>query len=135
MPQQPQLPIQQGNTLGALDLKSREDEEIALMQESEIEHIEDVLDLDPGEAEQEMIELEDGSVVVNFKPTEGPLKDPDFYANLAEDLDETVLSNLSHDYLEFIKIDREARKERDKQYEDGIRRTGLRTRRTRRRGV
>jgi hypothetical protein len=39
MAQQPQLPIQQGNTLGALDLKSREDEEIALMQEEEIEHI------------------------------------------------------------------------------------------------
>ena len=75
MAQQPQLPIQQGNTLGALDLKSREDEEIALMQEEEIEHIEDVLDLDPGQAEEELIELEDGSVVVNYKPTEGPLKD------------------------------------------------------------
>ena len=125
MAQQPQLPIQQGNTLGALDLKSREDEEIALMQEEEIEHIEDVLDLDPGQAEEELIELEDGSVVVNYKPTEGPLKDPDFYANLAEDLDDDVLENLSNDYLEFIKIDQEARKERDKQYEEGIRRTGL----------
>ncbi len=125
MAQQPQLPIQQGNTLGALDLKSREDEEIALMQEEEIEHIEDVLDLDPGQAEEELIELEDGSVVVNYKPTEGPLKDPDFYANLAEELDEGVLENLSNDYMEFIKIDQEARKERDKQYEEGIRRTGL----------
>ena len=125
MAQQPQLPIQQGNTLGALDLKSREDEEIALMQEDEIEHIEDVLDLDPGQAEEELIELEDGSVVVNYKPTEGPLKDPNFYANLAEDLEDSVLENLAHDYLEFIKIDQEARKERDKQYEEGIRRTGL----------
>ena len=125
MAQQPQLPIQQGNTLGALDLKSREDEEIALMQEDEIEHIEDVLDLDPGQAEEELIELEDGSVVVNYKPTEGPLKDPNFYANLAEDLEDSVLENLANDYIEFIKIDQEARKERDKQYEEGIRRTGL----------
>lgn len=95
------------------------------MQEEEIEHIEDVLDLEPGEAEEEVIELEDGSVVVNYRPIDGPQQNPEFYSNLAEVLDEGVLQNLAVEYLEYIEVDREARKERDKQYEEGLRRTGL----------
>jgi hypothetical protein len=125
MPQQPKLPIQQGANLAALDLESSENYEEAMMQEAEIEHYEDVLGLEPGEAEEEVIELDDGSVVINYRPTEGPLKNPEFYSNLAETLDESILANLSMEYLEYIEVDREARKERDKQYEEGLRRTGL----------
>lgn len=125
MPQLPNLPIQQGANLSALDLEKNEEFEKGLMQEEEIEHIEKMLDLEPGEAEEEVIELEDGSVVINYKPIEGPNQNPEFYANLAETFEEDVLSSLATEYLDLIDVDREARKERDKQYEEGLRRTGL----------
>lgn len=119
----PNLPIQQGANLPSL---SQEDDlEEALMQEDEIEHYEEVLGLDADEAESEVIELDDGSVVINYKPKEGPQQNPEFYANLAEEFDEDILQSLATEYLDYIDVDREARKERDKQYEDGLRRTGL----------
>lgn len=124
-PQLPKMPIQQGANLASLDLETEETFEEKMMQESEIEHYEDVLGLEPGEADEEVIELDDGSVVINYRPTEGPLKNPEFYANLAETIDESVLANLASEYMEYIEVDREARKERDKQYEEGLRRTGL----------
>ena len=119
----PKLPMQAGSNLPSLEREEELDE--ALMQQEEVEHFEDVLGLEPGEAEEEVIELDDGSVVINYKPTDGPNKNPEFYANLAEDLDEGVLQALADEYLDLIEVDREARKERDKQYEDGLRRTGL----------
>jgi len=125
MPQQPKLPIQQGGNLGSLDLDTEENFEEKMMQEQELEHIEDVLDLEPGEAEEEVIELDDGSVVVNYRPKDGPQQNPEFYSNLAETFDEGLLDALAVEYMEYIEVDREARKERDKQYEEGLRRTGL----------
>jgi len=125
MPQQPKLPIQQGGNLGSLDLDMEENFEEKMMQEQELEHIEDVLDLEPGEAEEEVIELDDGSVVVNYRPKDGPQQNPEFYSNLAETFDEGLLDALAVEYMEYIEVDREARKERDKQYEEGLRRTGL----------
>jgi hypothetical protein len=120
---QPKLPIQKGSNLPSLE--TEQDIEEALMQEEEIEHFEEVLGLEPGEGDEEVIELEDGSVVINYKPTEGPNQNPEFYANLAEEFDEGTLDALAYEYLDLIDVDKEARKERDKQYEDGLRRTGL----------
>ena len=125
MPQLPKLPIQQGAALGSLDLQKDEDFQESIMQEQEIENIEDALGLEPGESDEEVIELDDGSVVINYTPKEGPNENPEFYANLAEILDEGVLDALATEYEEYITVDREARKERDKQYEEGLRRTGL----------
>jgi len=125
MPQQPTIPLQQGVNLGTLDLKQDKSFQTALMQEEEIEHLEDVLGLEPGEADEEVIELDDGSVVINYRPVEGPKQNPEFYANMAEELEESVLDELANEYLDLIDVDRESRKERDKQYEEGLRRTGL----------
>ena len=74
----------------------------------------------------ELEELPDGSVRVRLD-TKGPMEDEDFYANLA---DGEVISSLDLDsmalrYLELIEKDKEARKQRDKQYEEGIKRTGM----------
>jgi len=118
----PTLPVQQGANLP--DLRN-EDLDVAIDQQEDIEALEEALDLPEGDGKEEVIELEDGSVVINYKPTEGPVEQPEFYANLAETFDENVLESLATDYIEYIDIDREARKERDKQYEDGLRRTGL----------
>ena len=119
----PQLPIQTGSNLPGLERE--QDIETAAEQDAEMDHYEEVLGLDPADIEQEVIELEDGSVVVNFQPKESPLKNPEFYSNLAEELDPNVLQALASEYLDYIDVDKESRKQRDKQYEEGLRRTGL----------
>jgi len=124
MAQQPQIPIQSGGNLPALDSRE-EDLGLAEEQDAEMEHYEDVLGLDPDEVEEEVIELEDGSVVVNYQEKSSPLKNPEFYENLAEVFDEGTLQSLAIEYLDYIDVDKESRKQRDKQYEDGLRRTGL----------
>jgi hypothetical protein len=119
----PILPIAQGANLPSLD--RNEDVQEATMQDAEIEHFEEVLNMEPGEAEEEVIELDDGSVIINYKPKEGPNQNPEFYANLAEEMDDDVLSVMANEFLDLIDVDKESRKDRDKQYEDGLRRTGL----------
>ena len=120
----PQLPIQTGGNLPGLNDRE-EDVKNAEEQDAEMEQYEDALGLDPDEVEQEVIELEDGSVVVNFQEKKSPKQDPEFYENLAEVFDEDVLQSLAIEFLDFIDVDKEARTERDKQYEEGLRRTGL----------
>jgi len=120
----PILPVQAGANLAALERD--EDIEQTQMSEQEIENLEEALGLeDGGELDEEVIELEDGSVIINYVATEGPMKNPEFYANLAETMDEGTLQGLATEFLDLIDVDRESRKERDKQYEDGLRRTGL----------
>ena len=121
--QNPQIPLQMGGTLPGLDRE--QDVKKAAAQDAEMDYYEEVLGLEPGDVEEEVIELEDGSVVVNFKQKDGPLKNPEFYANMSEDMDEGELDTLANEFLDFIDVDREARKQRDKQYEEGLRRTGL----------
>ena len=83
------------------------------------------VDLMPGE-EPEVEELPDGSAVVNMGNFKGPMDDGDFYANLAEEvIDIYDLEKLGMRYLDLIDKDREARSKRDKQYEEGLRRTGM----------
>jgi len=72
-------------------------------------------------------ELDDGSAIVKLHDDslKGPEEAPDFYENLADVLDSWDLDKLATKYLELIEKDKDAREDRDKQYEDGIRRTGL----------
>jgi hypothetical protein len=83
-----------------------------------------VVDMPMDDAEIE--ELPDGSAIVRMD-SKGPMEDQDFYANLADgdivsgyDLDKMALR-----YIELVEKDKEARKQRDKQYEEGIKRTGM----------
>lgn len=74
----------------------------------------------------EVEELPDGSAIVRMDDGSlGPEGEPDFYENLAETLSAYDLNKLAHKYVELIEKDKEAREERDKQYEEGLRRTGL----------
>lgn len=124
MAQTPILPIQAGGNLSALSYVENPETDEADT-DKEIEQIADALDLDMDDVEQEIIELEDGSVIVNMEETQKPSENPDFYANMAEELDEGTLDSLADEYLELIEVDRESRKKRDEQYEEGLRRTGL----------
>jgi len=109
-----------------LDLLEEEEfEENSAKQAEETEEIAETLDIPSQDVEQDIIEMPDGGVIFNFQNTKTPFENAEFYDNLAEQLDESVLSKIAFDFLEFIRIDTESRKERDKQYEEGLRRTGL----------
>ena len=71
-------------------------------------------------------ELPDGSAIVRLDDKlDGPDDDPDFYENLAERVSASTLGSLALKYLDLIEKDKDAREDRDKQYEEGLRRTGL----------
>jgi hypothetical protein len=119
----PQIPIQSGSYLPSLD--SEEDIKKAKAQEADMDYYEKELGLEEDEVEEEVIEMEDGSVVVNFIPTKSPKDAPEFYTNLAEEFEDSILQSLATEYLDLIDVDQESRKQRDKQYEEGLKRTGL----------
>lgn len=71
-------------------------------------------------------DTEDGGAIVRFgEEEEEPSGESEFYANLAEKLPEGVMDDVAQEFLGLIAKDKEARKKRDEQYEEGIRRTGL----------
>lgn len=75
--------------------------------------------------DNEVEELDDGSAIVHLDDLKTPDESPDFYENMAETYDVLDLDSLAIKYLDLIEKDKEAREERDKQYEEGLRRTGL----------
>lgn len=77
-----------------------------------------------GDTPEEYIENSDGSVTIpDLEAVES--SDTDFMDNLAETLDKNTLKSISEELLELIEKDKESRKKRDKQYQEGLRRTGL----------
>lgn len=83
------------------------------------------LEMEFGDEDALVEEQPDGSAVVTLDEALGPTEDEDFYQNLAETVEIWDLSKIALKYLDYIKNDKEAREKRDKQYEEGIRRTGL----------
>jgi len=92
-------------------------------EEPEQEDVEGLIVDMPDEA-VDVEELPDGSAVVSIEEAESE-EESDFYENLAEKMDGWELQKVAMRYLELIKKDKDAREERDKQYEEGLRRTGL----------
>mgnify|MGYP006269942039 CR=1 FL=1 len=83
------------------------------------------LTVDLSEDIADVEELPDGSAIVRTEEASGPMEDQDFYANLADVIPEYKLGGMALKYLDLIEKDKEARKERDKQYEEGLKRTGM----------
>ena len=82
--------------------------------------------IEMGESIPDVEELPDGSAVVSMGDDfEGPSDGDDFYENLAESLNLFDIERIGLRYLDLVDKDKEAREKRDKQYEEGIRRTGL----------
>jgi hypothetical protein len=77
------------------------------------------------DAQEEIEEMEDGSAIVRMSDLRTPDESPDFYVNMAEELDSWDLSKIAIKYIDLIEKDKQAREDRDKQYEEGLRRTGL----------
>mgnify|MGYP001353025794 CR=1 FL=1 len=78
----------------------------------------------PGE-DNDVEDTPDGGAIVTLDDGDGDVDESDFYANLAETLPEPELASISSTLLDLIGKDKDARKKRDEQYEEGIRRTGL----------
>ena len=76
------------------------------------------------EAEADVEDTPDGGAIVRLDDDTRP-SESEFYANLAEEMAEPDLMRLSSQFVDLIAKDKEARKKRDDQYEEGIRRTGL----------
>jgi len=82
--------------------------------------------VDLGEADDEdVIDTPDGGAIVRLDDDDMEPRSDDFLANLAEEMPESELQTLAQTYLDLIGKDKEARKKRDEQYEEGLRRTGL----------
>ena len=84
----------------------------------------DITDVDMPD-EMDVEEMPDGSAVITTDDYEGPMEDEDFYQNLAEVFDIYDLNKVAMRYLDLVKNDKMSREERDKQYEEGLKRTGL----------
>ena len=70
-------------------------------------------------------DTEDGGAIITLEDDSEEQGDSDFMANLAENLESNDRKALASELIEMVKRDKESRKRRDEQYEEGIRRTGL----------
>ena len=82
------------------------------------------VDVDLPDDTADIMEMPDGSAVVTME-TVGPEESRDFYANMAETMETYELDRIAMRYIDLLEKDKNAREDRDKQYEEGIRRTGL----------
>lgn len=82
------------------------------------------------EAEPSDVEdTEDGGAIVRIGPEDPSAMESEFYDNLLTAQDVTIpqsfLDKLASDLIEAIELDIDSREGRDKQYEEGLRRTGI----------
>ena len=83
----------------------------------------EVVDFESAVADVE--DTPDGGAIVTIDDGEHEQTENGFLDNLAETMPESELKDLASKFIELVEHDRKAREKRDKQYEDGIRRTGL----------
>ena len=73
----------------------------------------------------EVEDTEDGGAVIRMQNEEEARARAKHFANIVDEVDQSELKAAVTDLLEKIDKDKEAREKRDKQYEEGLRRTGL----------
>jgi hypothetical protein len=88
---------------------------------------------DPEQQEDEIVELdepieeieeqEDGSAIIRYE--EEQAETLAHFANIVEEVDQSILCDIEMDLMDKIIKDKDARKKRDEIYEEGLRRTGL----------
>lgn len=79
-------------------------------------------------SDDDVTDTDDGGAIVKLGEDEGrePNTDTEFYSNLADGvIDELKLSQLATEMIDLLELDKEARKKRDEQQADGLKRTGL----------
>ena len=73
----------------------------------------------------EVEDTEDGGAIIKLHNDADDQAHLEHFANIVEEVDKESLDEAVSDLLDKISRDREAREKRDKQYEEGLRRTGL----------
>lgn len=73
----------------------------------------------------EVEDTDDGGAIIRMGDELGEEDTKNWFDNIADQFDFTVLDELGNRLLEDIERDKEARKKRDEQYEEAIKRTGL----------
>lgn len=89
---------------------------------------EETVEFEPAPSDVE--DTEDGGAIVKIGPDdETAMEESEFYVNLVEAQDvpipQSFLDKLASDLIEAVDLDIESREGRDKQYEEGLRRTGI----------
>ena len=69
-------------------------------------------------------DTDDGGAIVKVQE-KATLDEAEFYANIADELDQGDLDTLAQQLSDKVRYDKESRAKRDKQYEEGLKRTGL----------
>jgi chaperonin GroES len=77
------------------------------------------------EEDVEVEDTEDGGAIIRMEKQVDPEKRRSHFANIVDEVDQSALKEAVTELLEKISRDKEAREKRDKQYEEGLRRTGL----------
>lgn len=70
-------------------------------------------------------ELPDGGAIISLADKKDVARSLEFYSNLADEMPESDLNGIATKLLDLLDKDKIARKKRDEQYEEGLRRTGL----------
>ena len=86
------------------------------------------IDVDPStlsDVSPDTIDQGDGTTIITMDSDAAPVDGGGFYDNLADVLPEAELDGLALKYLDLIEQDLESRKGRDKQYAEGLKRTGI----------
>lgn len=78
-----------------------------------------------GSTAPDVQDTDDGGAIVAMSQDREVTDEEDFYSNIADELDQNDLDALCTELLEKIDYDKQSREKRDKQYEEGLRRTGL----------
>lgn len=77
------------------------------------------------DVDNEVEDTEDGGAIIREKNDEDHATKLSHFANIVDEVDQDLLKTAISDLMEKISNDKEAREKRDKQYEEGLRRTGL----------
>lgn len=70
-------------------------------------------------------DTEDGGAIIRLEDDKDEKAHKEHFANILDEVDRREIGKIVTDLLEKIDRDKDARKKRDKQYEEGLRRTGL----------
>lgn len=92
-------------------------QETEALEEGSVVNLEDSL--------PEVEDTEDGGAVIRLGDPEEQKARQAHFANIVEEVDQKDLGDYVQDLLDKISKDKDAREKRDKQYEEGLRRTGL----------
>lgn len=79
----------------------------------------------PEEDELEVEDTEDGGAVIRMTNERDVADKKAHFANIVDEVDQSMLAGVVVDLLDKIERDKDARSKRDKLYEEGLRRTGL----------